>query len=61
MARFKINEEVMARWPGSALWFKGWVVDYNDIEYQIRFDDEPQSEFVLKYKEVKVSMEVGKV
>lgn len=55
MARFKLNEEVMARWPGSALWFRGWVVDFNDIEYQIRFDDDAQSEFVIRYKDVKVS------
>lgn len=53
MPRFKINEEVMARWPGSALYFKGWIMDFNDIEYQIRFDDEAQTEFVVKYKDVK--------
>lgn len=43
----------MAKWPGSSLWFRGWVVDMNDIEYQIRFDDEAKTELVLKHKDVK--------
>ena len=54
MPRFKVDEEVMARWPGSSLWFRAWVVDLNDIEYQVRFDDQAQSEFVVRYKDVRV-------
>lgn len=50
---FKVKEKVMARWPGSSLWFEGTVMDFNDIEYQIMFNDEAKSEYVIKYKDVK--------
>lgn len=55
MAKFKVNENVMARWPGSNLWFEASVVDFNDIEYQVMFKDDAKSEYVLKYRDVKVS------
>ncbi|KAK7068659.1 hypothetical protein SK128_000005 [Halocaridina rubra] len=50
---FKVNERVMAKWPGSTLWFEGVVVDLNDVEYQVRFNDEGQSEYVLRHREVR--------
>ncbi|KAG0700699.1 Lamin-B receptor [Chionoecetes opilio] len=53
MSSFKVQEEVMARWPGSSLWFKGTVVDFNDIEYQVMFEDEAKSEYVIKHRDVK--------
>ncbi|XP_037801855.1 delta(14)-sterol reductase TM7SF2-like [Penaeus monodon] len=53
MAKFKVNENVMARWPGSNLWFEASVVDFNDIEYQVMFKDDAKSEYVLKYRDVK--------
>ncbi|XP_071517108.1 delta(14)-sterol reductase TM7SF2-like isoform X2 [Panulirus ornatus] len=53
MAKFEINDRVMARWPKSSLWFEGTVVDLNDIEYQIRFDDPGNSEYVIKFRDVK--------
>lgn len=55
MAKFKVNENVMARWPGSNLWFEASVVDFNDIEYQVMFKDDAKSEYVVKYRDVKVS------
>lgn len=55
MAKFKVNENVMARWPGSNLWFEASIVDFNDIEYQVMFKDDAKSEYVLKYRDVKVS------
>ncbi|XP_045618286.1 delta(14)-sterol reductase TM7SF2 isoform X2 [Procambarus clarkii] len=55
MPKFKSNDRVMARWPGSSLWFEGTVIDLNDIAYQIRFNDPGQSEFVIKYKDVKTA------
>lgn len=57
MARFKVKDRVMARWPGSSLWFPGQVVDLNDIEYQIRFEDDANSEYVVKHKDVKNEVE----
>lgn len=54
MGKFAVNDRVMAKWPKSSLWFEGTVVDLNDIEYQIRFNDEGRSEFVLKHRDVKV-------
>ncbi|XP_042875454.1 delta(14)-sterol reductase LBR-like isoform X2 [Penaeus japonicus] len=53
MAKFKVNENVMARWPGSNLWFEASIVDFNDIEYQVMFKDDAKSEYVLKYRDVK--------
>lgn len=54
MRKFAVNDRVMAKWPGSSLWFEGTVVDFNDIEYQIRFNDDGKSEYVLKLRDVKV-------
>lgn len=56
MSKFKVNENVMARWPGSTLWFEASIMDLNDIEYQVQFKDDVSSEYVLKYRDVKVSV-----
>ncbi|KAK4289445.1 hypothetical protein Pmani_037584 [Petrolisthes manimaculis] len=54
MKKFNVKDKVMARWPGSSLWFEGTIVDLNDIEYQVRFTDEGKSEFVVKHRDVKL-------
>lgn len=53
---FDVGQKVMARWPKTSLYFKGEVLDFNDIEYLIRFDDEEKSELAIKYKDVSVSL-----
>ena len=51
----EVGARVYARWPGSSLFYEGTVVDKNDIEYLVKFDDEDNSELPVKYKDVNVS------
>ncbi|RXG61828.1 Lamin-B receptor [Armadillidium vulgare] len=48
---FDVGQKVMARWPKTSLYFSGEIIDFNDIEYLIRFDDEDKSELAVKYKD----------
>ncbi|XP_064077443.1 delta(14)-sterol reductase TM7SF2-like isoform X3 [Macrobrachium nipponense] len=54
MVLLKVNDRVMAKWPGSSLWFEGKIMDFNDIEYLVQFNDEGNSEYVLKHRDVKL-------
>lgn len=51
--RFAIGDRVLARWPGTTLYYQGEVEDFNDIEYLVAFQDEDQSKLAIKYKDVR--------
>ena len=54
--RFGVGEEVMARWPKTNLYYKGTIVDFNDIEYLVRFENSDESELAVKYRDVQGSV-----
>ncbi|XP_068210046.1 delta(14)-sterol reductase TM7SF2-like isoform X2 [Palaemon carinicauda] len=54
MVLLKLNDRVMAKWPGSSLWFEGVIMDLNDIEYLVQFNDDGKSEYVIKHRDVKL-------
>ena len=56
--KFATGDKVMAKWPKSELYFNGTVIDFNDIQYLVRFDDQDQSEYPIPYAQVKVSSEI---
>ena len=52
--RFSTGDRVMAKWPGSPLYFEGEVEDYNDVQYLVKFDDPDESKLAIKYNDVGV-------
>lgn len=52
--RFNKGDLVMAKWPGSTLYFEGAVEDLNDVEYLVKFNDADESQLAIKYKDVVV-------
>jgi len=52
--RFEVGDSVMAKWPGSSLYYEGIVKSYDNSEYLIRFNDSDESEYSVKYSHVRV-------
>ena len=53
-SRFKVGDKVMAKWPKSNLMYNGKIIDMNDIEYLVEFEDEDESQLAIRYKDVVV-------
>lgn len=51
---FSEGEEIMARWPGSQLWFEAVVISTNDKGnvFLLRFADGQENEFPLSHLSV---------
>ncbi len=55
MKIYTIGEEVMARWPGSNLWFEAVVLstNYEDDLFQLRFADGQENEVPYSHLSVR--------
>ncbi|XP_033103942.1 delta(14)-sterol reductase TM7SF2-like [Anneissia japonica] len=47
---FAVDEEVRAKWPGSSLWFKATVLNINDDDISLKFED--GTEEIVKSKDI---------
>ena len=48
MPSFKVGDEVMAKWPGSNLWFKSKILAVTEDEYKVRYTDGTEEEIPKK-------------